>query len=154
MEIKLPIEAQEIKDYLPHRFPFLLLDRVTDVQPGVSLTAMKNVTYNEQFFQGHFPESPVMPGVLIVEAMAQACGVLAVCTQGGKRKEGEITLFAGLDNVRFKRQVVPGDQLIFQVDLLAHKRGIGKFKATATVDGQLAVEAEIMCAQRMVEGAK
>ncbi|WP_312267419.1 3-hydroxyacyl-ACP dehydratase FabZ [Neisseria sp.] len=150
MEIKLPIEAQEIKDYLPHRFPFLLLDRVTDVQPGKSLTALKNVSYNEPFFQGHFPESPVMPGVLVIEAMAQACGVLAVCTQGGKRKEGEITLFAGLDEVRFKRQVVPGDQLIFQVELLAHKRGIGKFRATASVEGQLAVEAVIMCAQRMV----
>ena len=149
MEIKLPIEAQEIKDYLPHRFPFLLLDRVTDVQPGKSLTALKNVSYNEPFFQGHFPESPVMPGVLVIEAMAQACGVLAVCSQGGKRKEGEITLFAGLDEVRFKRQVVPGDQLIFQVELLAHKRGIGKFRATASVEGQLAVEAVIMCAQRM-----
>ena len=150
MEIKLPIEAQEIKDYLPHRFPFLLLDRVTDVQPGKSLTALKNVSYTEPFFQGHFPESPVMPGVLVIEAMAQACGVLAVCSQGGKRKEGEITLFAGLDEVRFKRQVVPGDQLIFQVELLAHKRGIGKFRATASVEGQLAVEAVIMCAQRMV----
>ena len=150
MEIKLPIEAQEIKDYLPHRFPFLLLDRVTDVQPGKSLTALKNVSYNEPFVQGHFPESPVMPGVLVIEAMAQACGVLAVCSQGGKRKEGEITLFAGLDEVRFKRQVVPGDQLIFQVELLAHKRGIGKFRATASVEGQLAVEAVIMCAQRMV----
>ena len=150
MEIKLPIEAQEIKDYLPHRFPFLLLDRVTDVQPGKSLTALKNVSYNEPFFQGHFPESPVMPGVLVIEAMAQACGVLAVCSQGGKRKEGEITLFAGLDEVLFKRQVVPGDQLIFQVELLAHKRGIGKFRATASVEGQLAVEAVIMCAQRMV----
>ena len=150
MEIKLPIEAQEIKDYLPHRFPFLLLDRVTDVQPGKSLTALKNVSYNEPFFQGHFPESPVMPGVLVIEAMAQACGVLAVCSQGGKRKEGEITLFAGLDEVRFKRQVVPGDQLIFQVELLAHTRGIGKFRATASVEGQLAVEAVIMCAQRMV----
>jgi 3-hydroxyacyl-[acyl-carrier-protein] dehydratase len=111
---------------------------------------LKNVSYNEPFFQGHFPESPVMPGVLVIEAMAQACGVLAVCSQGGKRKEGEITLFAGLDEVRFKRQVVPGDQLIFQVELLAHKRGIGKFRATASVEGQLAVEAVIMCAQRMV----
>ena len=123
---------------------------MTDVQPGKSLTALKNVSYNEPFFQGHFPESPVMPGVLVIEAMAQACGVLAVCSQGGKRKEGEITLFAGLDEVRFKRQVVPGDQLIFQVELLAHKRGIGKFRATASVEGQLAVEAVIMCAQRMV----
>ena len=146
MEIKLPIEAQEIKDYLPHRFPFLLLDRVTDVQPGKSLTALKNVSYNEPFFQGHFPESPVMPGVLVIEAMAQACGVLAVCSQGGKRKEGEITLFAGLDEVRFKRQVVPGDQLIFDVEITHAKRNIYKYKARASVDGELAAEAELMCA--------
>ena len=118
MEIKLPIEVREIQEILPHRFPFLLIDRVTAAEPGKSLTAIKNVTFNEQFFQGHFPESPVMPGVLIVEAMAQACGVLAVLSQGSaKRREGEITLFAGLDNVRFKRQVVPGDQLVFDVEL-------------------------------------
>lgn len=93
-----------------------------------------------------------MPGVLIVEAMAQACGVLAVLSQGSaKRREGEITLFAGLDNVRFKRQVVPGDQLVFDVELLAHRRGIGKFNATAKVNGELACEATIMCAQRIVE---
>ena len=123
MEIKLPIEVREIQEILPHRFPFLLIDRVTAAEPGKSLTAIKNVTFNEQFFQGHFPESPVMPGVLIVEAMAQACGVLAVLSQGSaKRREGEITLFAGLDNVRFKRQVVPGDQLVFDVELLAHRQ--------------------------------
>ena len=152
MEIKLPIEAREIQEILPHRFPFLLLDRVIAAEPGKSLTAIKNVTFNEQFFQGHFPESPVMPGVLIVEAMAQACGVLAVLSQGStKRREGEITLFAGLDNVRFKRQVIPGDRLQFEVELLAHKRGIGKFNAVAKVDGELACEATIMCAQRIVE---
>ena len=152
MEIKLPIEAREIQEILPHRFPFLLIDRVTAAEPGKSLTAIKNVTFNEQFFQGHFPESPVMPGVLIVEAMAQACGVLAVLSQGSaKRREGEITLFAGLDNVRFKRQVVPGDQLVFDVELLAHRRGIGKFNATAKVNGELACEATIMCAQRIGE---
>lgn len=149
MEIKLPIEAREIQNLLPHRFPFLLIDRVTAAEPGERLTAIKNVTFNEQFFQGHFPEMPVMPGVLIVEAMAQACGVLAVLSQGrSERTEGEVTLFAGLDNVRFKRPVVPGDQLVFEVELLAHKRGIGKFNAVAKVDGQLACEAQIMCAQR------
>lgn len=149
MEIKLPIEAREIQTLLPHRFPFLLIDRVTAAEPGKTLTALKNVTFNEQFFQGHFPEMPVMPGVLIVEAMAQACGVLAVLSCGNsERPEGEITLFAGLDNVRFKRPVLPGDQLVFEVELLAHKRGIGKFNATAKVDGQLACEAQIMCAQR------
>lgn len=152
MEIKLPIEVREIQNFLPHRFPFLLLDRVIAAEPGKSLTAIKNVTFNEPFFQGHFPESPVMPGVLIIEAMAQACGVLAVISQGStQRQEGEITLFAGLDNVRFKRQVIPGDQLVFEVDLIAHKRGIGKFNAVAKVDGQLAVEAQIMCAQRIVD---
>lgn len=152
MEIKLPIEVREIQNLLPHRFPFLLLDRVVAAEPGKSLTAIKNVSFNESFFQGHFPESPVMPGVLIIEAMAQACGVLAVLSQGStQRREGEITLFAGLDNVRFKRQVIPGDQLVFEVELLAHKRGIGKFNAVAKVDGQLAVQAQIMCAQRIVE---
>lgn len=149
MDLKLPIEAREIQNYLPHRFPFLLIDRVIAAEPGKTLTALKNVSINEQFFQGHFPEMPVMPGVLIVEAMAQACGVLAVLSQGGSaRKEGEVTLFAGLDNVRFKRPVLPGDQLVFEVELLAHKRGIGKFHAVAKVDGQLACEADIMCAQR------
>ena len=155
MEIKLPIEVREIQEILPHRFPFLLIDRVTAAEPGKSLTAIKNVTFNEQFFQGHFPESPVMPGVLIVEAMAQACGVLAVLSQGNtKRNEGEITLFAGLDDVRFKRQVIPGDRLDFEVDLLAHRRGIGNFHVTAKVNGELACEATIMCAQRQAKAAE
>lgn len=152
MEIKLPIDVRDIQKIVPHRFPFLLLDRITAVEPGKTLSAYKNVTFNEQFFQGHFPESPVMPGVLVIEAMAQACGVLAVLTQGKtERREGEITLFAGLDNVRFKRQVIPGDRLDFRVELLNYKRGIGKFHVVAIVDGQLAAEADIMCAQRIVE---
>lgn len=152
MEIRLPIESKDICKILPHRYPFLLIDRVTVVEPGKTLDGYKNVTFDEHFFQGHFPEHPVMPGVLIIEAMAQACGVLAVFTQGNsERREGEITLFAGLDNVRFKRQVIPGDRLDFHVELLNYKRGIGKFQATATVDGQLAAEAVIMCAQRIVE---
>lgn len=155
MDIRFPIEAREIQELLPHRFPFLLLDRVTTAEPGKSLNAFKNVSFNEQFFQGHFPESPVMPGVLIVEAMAQACGVLAVLSQGNtKRNEGEITLFAGLDDVRFKRQVIPGDRLDFEVDLLAHRRGIGKFHVTAKVNGELACEATIMCAQRQAKAAE
>ncbi len=150
MDIQLPIEAKDIQALLPHRYPFLLIDRITAVELGVSLQAIKNVTMNESHFQGHFPEFPVMPGVMIVEAMAQACGVLASLTSGGL-KENEVTLFAGLDNVRFKRQVIPGDRLVFDIELLAHKRGIGKFKAVATVDNELAVEAEIMCAQRIVK---
>ena len=150
MDIQLPIEAKDIQALLPHRHPFLLIDRITAVVLGVSLQAIKNVTMNEPYFQGHFPDFPVMPGVIIVEAMAQACGRLAALTGGG-RKENEVTLFAGLDEVRFKRQVIPGDQLVFDIDLIAHKRGIGKFKAVATVYGELAVAAIIMCAQRIVK---
>ena len=150
MDIQLPIEAKDIQALLPHRHPFLLIDRITAVELGVSLQAIKNVTMNEPYFQGHFPDFPVMPGVIIVEAMAQACGCLAALTGGG-RKENEVTLFAGLDEVRFKRQVIPGDQLVFDIDLIAHKRGIGEFKAVATVNGELAVAAIIMCAQRIVK---
>ena len=148
----LPIEAKDIQKLIPHRYPFMLIDRITAFESGKALTAIKNVSMNEPQFTGHFPEFPVMPGVLIIEAMAQACGVLAVLSQGStKRRENEITLFAGLDNVRFKRQVIPGDRLQFEVELLAHKRGIGKFNAVAKVDGELACEATIMCAQRIVE---
>ena len=147
----LPIEAKDIQKLIPHRYPFMLIDRITAFESGKALTAIKNVSMNEPQFTGHFPEFPVMPGVLIIEAMAQACGVLAVLSQGStKRRENEITLFAGLDNVRFKRQVIPGDRLQFEVELLASKRGIGKFQAQAFVAGELAVEAEIMCAKRKV----
>ena len=104
---------------------------------------------NEPFFQGHFPDFPVMPGVLITEALAQACGTLAILSEGG-RNDNEIYFFAGIDNARFKRQVIPGDQLVFEVELLQSKRGIGKFKAVAKVDGQVAAEAEIMCAKKVV----
>ncbi len=114
-----------------------------------TLTAIKNVTMNEPQFQGHFPDLPVMPGVLIIEAMAQACGTLAILSEGG-RKENEFFFFAGIDEARFKRQVIPGDQLVFEVELLTSRRGIGKFNAVAKVDGQVAVEAVIMCAKRVV----
>ncbi|EGV35718.1 3-hydroxyacyl-ACP dehydratase FabZ [Neisseria weaveri] len=150
MEITLPIEAKDIQKLIPHRYPFLLLDRITAFESMKTLTAIKNVSMNEPHFQGHFPDFPVMPGVLIIEALAQACGALAILSEGG-RKEEEIYFFAGIDNARFKRQVVPGDQLVFEVELLTSKRGIGKFKAVAKVDGQVAVEAEIMCAKRTVE---
>lgn len=150
MDIQLPIEAKDIQKLIPHRYPFLLIDRITAFEPMKSLTAIKNVSMNEPQFQGHFPGFPVMPGVLIIEALAQTCGTLAILSEGG-RKEEEIYFFAGIDNARFKRQVIPGDQLVFEVELLANKRGIGKFKATAKVEGQIAVEAEIMCAKRAVE---
>lgn len=146
-EFALPIEARTLQTLLPHRYPFLLLDRVIAFEANQTLTAIKNVTMNEPFFQGHFPEFPVMPGVLITEALAQACGTLAILSEGG-RNEDEIYFFAGIDNARFKRQVIPGDQLVFEVQLVQSKRGIGKFKAVAKVDGQVAAEAEIMCAKR------
>ena len=150
MNITLPVEAKDIQKLIPHRYPFLLLDRITAFESMKRLTAIKNVNMNEPHFQGHFPDFPVMPGVLIIEALAQACGTLAILSERGRNPE-EIYFFAGIDNARFKRQVIPGDQLVFEVELLANKRGIGKFKAVATVDGQVAVEAEIMCAKRAVE---
>ena len=135
---------------MPHRYPFLLIDRVLDFEISKNLTAIKNVTVNEPFFQGHFPDFPVMPGVLIIEAMAQAAGTLAIVSHGG-RQDDEIYFFVGIDKARFKRQVVPGDQLTFEIELITQKRDIGKFKAVAKVDGQVAAEAEIMCARRKVD---
>ncbi|RRD89518.1 3-hydroxyacyl-ACP dehydratase FabZ [Conchiformibius steedae] len=145
----LPIEAKDIQKLIPHRYPFMLLDRVTAFEPDKRLTAMKNISMNEPQFQGHFPDFPVMPGVLLIEAMAQACGALAILSEGGRNPD-EIYFFAGIDNARFKRQVIPGDRVVFEIELLQRKRGIGKFKATAWVEGELAVEAEIMCAKRKV----
>ncbi|MDF7675246.1 3-hydroxyacyl-ACP dehydratase FabZ [Neisseriaceae bacterium ESL0693] len=151
MEWSLPLDVRVLQKLLPHRYPFLLIDRVTAYDAeALTLTALKNVTTNEPFFQGHFPDFPVMPGVLIIEAMAQACGTLAILSHGG-RDDDEIYFFVGIDNARFKRQIVPGDQLVFEVQLMANKRGIGKFQAKAFVDGQIAVEADIMCAKRKVE---
>ena len=145
----LPIEAKDIQKLIPHRYPFMLIDRITAFESGKTLTAIKNVSMNEPQFTGHFPEFPVMPGVLIIEAMAQACGALAILTEGGRNPD-EIYFFAGIDTARFKRQVIPGDQLEFKIELLQSKRGIGKFQAQAFVAGELAVEAEIMCAKRKV----
>lgn len=120
MDVQLPIEAKDIQKLIPHRYPFLQLDRITAFEPMKTLTAIKNVTINEPQFQGHFPDLPVMPGVLIIEAMAQACGTLAILSEGG-RKENEFFFFAGIDEARFKRQVIPGDQLVFEV-LLTSRR--------------------------------
>ena len=149
MSISLPIEAKDIQKLIPHRYPFMLIDRITAFESGKSLIAIKNITMNEPQFTGHFPDFPVMPGVLVIEAMALACGALAILTEGG-RDPDEIYFFAGIDDARFKRQVIPGDRLVFEIELLQSKRGIGKFKAVAKVDGELAVEAGIMCAKRKV----
>jgi len=141
------LDIHGVMRYLPHRYPFLLIDRVLECQPGETLTAVKSVTVNEPFFPGHFPQRPVMPGVLILEAMAQACGILAMVTHGGTRDD-ELYYFVGIDNARFRVPVEPGDQLIFKVRLLAHKRGIWKFSGVAEVDGDTVAEAELMCAAR------
>ena len=141
------IEVTEIMDMLPHRYPFLLVDRVTDYEEGEWLRAVKNVSVNEPCFTGHFPQKPIFPGVLILEAMAQATGILAVASYG-KMKESELYYFAAIDNARFKRPVVPGDQLVLEVEFLTEKRGITKFTGKAYVDGKLACEADLMCARK------
>ena len=146
---EMPINIHEIMKQLPHRYPFLLIDIVLDIEPGKTVKALKNVTMNELYFTGHFPEYPVMPGVLITESLAQVCGVLAVLSFG-PRKESEIYFFAGIDKCRFKRQVIPGDALILEAELIAMKQGIGKYKARALVDGVVAAEAELLIIKKEV----
>lgn len=138
---------EQILEVLPHRFPFLLVDRITELTDD-HVIAIKNVTWNEQFFQGHFPGAPVMPGVLIVEAMAQAAAILAFKTMGSRPDDRSVYYFVGIDNARFKKPVVPGDQLVIEVALAANKRGIWKFSGSAKVDGQVASEADLICAVR------
>ncbi|MDF2179614.1 3-hydroxyacyl-ACP dehydratase FabZ [Aliiglaciecola sp. CAU 1673] len=139
------IEIEEIMELLPHRYPFLLLDRVTDYTLGESIRAYKNITINEPCFMGHFPGKPIFPGVLILEAMAQAAGVLGFKSVGNS---DQLYLYAGIDNARFKRPVVPGDRLEFDVKLVKERRGIWKFAGVASVDGAEACSAEFMCAMR------
>ncbi|MBP8298148.1 MAG: 3-hydroxyacyl-ACP dehydratase FabZ [Burkholderiales bacterium] len=138
------IDIQEILELLPHRFPFLLVDRVLALNPGKDIVALKNVTINEPFFGGHFPARPVMPGVLIIEAMAQAAGILSFKTPELNLVRGSIFYFAGIDHARFKRPVQPGDQLHLEAEILKIVRGVGKFKCRATVEGKLAAEGEIL----------
>ncbi|MDA8790090.1 3-hydroxyacyl-ACP dehydratase FabZ [Pseudomonadales bacterium] len=142
------MDIKEIREYLPHRYPFLLVDRVVELELGKRITALKNVSVNEPFFTGHFPELPIMPGVLIIEALAQAAGILGFKTVDKKPADGSIYLFVGADKMRFKRPVVPGDQLHLHAEILAEKRGIWKFSCRAEVDGQLAASGEILCADR------
>lgn len=139
---------EDIKDYLPQRYPFLLVDRVLEIELGKRIKAYKNVTTNEEFFQGHFPQKPIMPGVLIIEAMAQAAGVLGFKSQEKKPRDGFLYYFVGADNVRLKRPVVPGDQLILEAEIVTARRGIYKFDCRASVAGELACEATILCAER------
>jgi len=138
----------EIREYLPHRYPFLLVDRVVELEKGKSIVAYKNTTVNEEFFNGHFPDTPVMPGVLIIEAMAQAAGILGFKTMDKKPSDGSIYYFVGSEKIRFKRPVVPGDQLRLEASIVAEKRGIWKFDCKATVDGELVSSGVIICADR------
>ena len=145
------MDIKDILQHLPHRYPFLLIDRVTEFRAGESLVGYKNVTYNEPFFQGHFPERPVMPGVLLLEAMAQATGLLAFKTvERGARRES-LYFLVGIDKARFKQPVEPGDQVILRADLLRSKRGIWVFDCKASVDGNMVASAEIMCTERDID---
>lgn len=138
----------EIMQYLPHRYPFLLIDRVLEMEVGKTITAIKNVSINEPFFPGHFPGSPVMPGVLILEAMAQAAALLSFKTENYAPEEIGIVYFAGIDGARFKKPVQPGDQLILKIEIVRRVRGIWKYTARAEVDGALVAEAELMATLR------
>jgi 3-hydroxyacyl-[acyl-carrier-protein] dehydratase len=145
------MDIHAILKQLPHRYPFLLVDRVLELDKGKTIRALKNVTINEPFFEGHFPHRPVMPGVLMLEALAQAAALLAFDALDTSPTDDMVYYFAGIDGARFKRPVEPGDQLILDVELLRMKAGIFKFKACATVTGELAVEAELTCAMRAVK---
>ncbi len=140
------MDVKEIRRFLAHRYPFLLVDRVTQFEHGKTLTAIKNVTINEPFFNGHFPEEPIMPGVLIIEAMAQATGLLGFRTMGEEPQTDTLYILVGVDKVKFKKQVVPGDQLELHAEVLRHKGKMWIFKTEARVDGKMAATAEIKCA--------
>jgi len=145
------MNIQDVKNYLPHRYPFLLIDRVLELETGKSLVAIKNVTFNEPQFTGHFPEQPIMPGVMIVEALAQATGILAFKSEVGKPIDGQIYMLVGIDKVRFKRIVEPGDQIRLEVEVMVVKRGIWKFKCRASVEDQIVTTAELMCTQKAAD---
>ena len=142
---KLSMDIHEILDHLPHRYPFVLVDKVTSMELGKEITAIKNVTINEPYFPGHFPYHPVMPGVLIVEALAQAAALLSFKTMDTKPTEDSVYYFAGIDNARFKKPVNPGDQIKLHVKIDRILKGIWKYSGTATVDGEIVAEANMMC---------
>ena len=145
------MDVVEIQNLLPHRYPFLLVDRVVEFHERQSLVGIKNVTVNEPFFQGHFPDKPVMPGVLILEALAQATGLLAFRTGNRGAERDSLYYLVGIDKARFKQPVEPGDQLRLSVELIKTRRGIWVFDTEATVDGQTAATAEIMCTERKID---
>lgn len=145
------MDIHEILDHLPHRYPFILIDRVISMELGNEIVALKNVTINEPFFPGHFPYHPVMPGVLIVEAMAQAAAILSFKTMGVKPSDDSVYYFAGIDSARFKRPVSPGDQIIFNVKIDRILKGIWKYSGVASVDGQVVAEAQMMCILKAID---
>jgi len=142
------MDVIEIRKYLPHRYPFLLVDRVVELIPGESIVAYKNLTVNEPFFNGHFPDQPVFPGVLLTEAMAQAAGILGFKTMNKTPEDGSMYYFVGADKLRFKRPCVPGDQVMLRAKIVSEKRGIWKFDVSADVDGDTCASATILCADR------
>ncbi len=146
-----PMNVEQIKEYLPHRYPFLLLDRIVEWEKDKRIVALKNVTANEPYFQGHFPHYAVMPGVLVIEAMAQAAAMLGLLSVGQKNDGRHVYYFAGIDDARFKRPVRPGDQLVFEIEQLRLVRGLGKFRAVARVDGEMVAEAQLLCVLRPVD---
>jgi 3-hydroxyacyl-[acyl-carrier-protein] dehydratase len=145
------MDALQVLKYLPQRYPLLMIDRVLECEPGKRILALKNVTSNEPHFTGHFPGRPIMPGVLILEAMAQAAGILVFRTRGDKPDANTVYYYAGIDEARFKKPVVPGDRLEIEATILAHKRTIWKFACVARVDGELVAEAVILCTERIQE---
>jgi len=147
------MDVQEVLAHLPQRFPFLMVDRVLECEPGSRILALKNVSVNEPFFQGHFPHRPVMPGVLILEAMAQAAAVLVFKTLNARPDETSVYYYAGIDNARFKKPVVPGDQLVLEVTILASRRGIWKFGCSASVGEAVVAQADILCTARTASEA-
>ena len=151
MSTETVMDIKDIMRHLPHRYPFLLVDRVLELAKGERIVALKNVTMNEPFFPGHFPNHPVMPGVLIIEALAQAAGILAFQSADMPVTENTVVYFVGIDNARFKRPVTPGDQLRLEATITKNMRGIWKFTTQAVVDGQVACEADLMCTLLTIE---
>jgi len=144
------MDIQQVMKYLPQRYPFLMVDRVTEIEKGKRIVGYKNLTMNEEFFQGHFPGMPLMPGVLMVEAMAQIAGVLGFVSHDRSPQTGDHFVFAGADNVRFKRPVVPGDRLVLEAEMAGSRRHIHKFTCRALIDGKLAASADIMIAEQKI----